>query len=1628
MAKKHWIIAGLLVFFAGAAWGTDYTWNGSVDDDWNEYGNWAAGASPATTGGLQSGDTLTIDVVGNDPSTNVPPNASDFDITALTMTAGTFTLPGGTIGAVTVDGGTLILAGNLTVTGAITVTAAGTLEAGANTVSADGDIIQSGGTITVAGGTLTSTGGDVNQSGGTISGADLTVNAQGGITLGGVNTAITGDVTLDTAGGSGSITFQSAFTPTGALTLTPGAGGVLVNGAVSLSAASISVTGTINGTAAGSDNLTLEATAGDITVSGAVGSGTALGDLTITGANDAAFDGNVTAASFTQAAGTGTTAFNGAQTYAGGFAFTGNGLTVNDAMTVGGTTTVTNGGNFTTGAAGAITSTGAFTQSGTGLTSLSGGITTADQDIVFNGPVELRGGITITSGSGGGDIELRDAVSKTANEDLTLDAGAGNVSLGTAGTASTQVVNDLDITAAALTINGDSGGIGAHVRPGGVMTVNGDTVNNGAITAGPAAAGSAAIVFNGDYTASGTGALTGFANTDIQFGGGVTLGPFTHNDGRTVFTGTASTISAAGTVTMGDVLVETGNTLTLDASLIIEQGNGKTLTLEASAVLDTSAGTWRMGTAGTLANSFAGYDGALTLGVNSKLKCADLHLLGVSSSNKFFVDNAAGPAVISASGDVTIQGVMATNDDFMIDIGSTYVSFTGKPPELVLEMTGNGKTLETGQPIGCLRITNTANVTLNATNVISGVPTLTLRGGLEIVYLSPAQGKFDAGSQNIVVFAGLDGTRDLAAHLPAGSDAVKYSRWEITNAPTPVPPFSSPMTAFVQNPGHSVTFKKESGSPLPVFFEVIGHTAWREFACNEAGAVIQFSRHPDQHVFTEKFSVKGTSGDPITLTRYDAAWPYGYSSSLGPPPSTPGPDPNGLPAYPPPADLKNAAAAEKEKYWNFSVDSGSGFDLDIEDLTVYFSHAYNRRVLIVDGAGIDALPFYRAGPPALGRFNYDWVKPPRRIIYSFTEDSDGNGRIDRIRAQAPLTLNGDFSGFRVRVHGYEVNTSEGHNGFQLVSAVTTQPGDEDSFYIYLHERLSPDGGDTPRWDVIENTSLRDAGGISLIGEPETDTGVVTFDTVPPRINYALTLPEHPETYTRFSEPVVPETPGTLPALSFAGTANFLSAEAVDITARKTYTHVYRDLQNNERRFSVDVDPGNLGYLLRLSAVCPVDELAALPPLYGGPTPGRSFMVSDMVDQAQRAMDWRDPAVDPQDYLYYPSPKYPLDWNYSEYAAVSGNGHLRGRGLANPDFSDDLPDAVKADGVTTVPIADVFLPPYKLLTTDMMSDLADGNPVSPAGFASPNAETRRVTDLLISRPPAGSGDDGYFVWPVWARHTIPANPAVQPGDEFWGQRASDTDVIWRFDGVKSLEERDITLQARLNGGLPGAGGVDLFFGFNVPARFRTPPSAPGRGGGSGGLWLPPPQSSDSPLFHAAPAFPAASRSMNLTSPELYNAAIFRTDPGFAGGARIDFLFKINGLSGADPNLFVARLDAPVGVVPPDWYRRVRPFSFDIQNVVTQRGGVTILNNVIKATTGENAYIRYRLNSAGPVTIQVFTLDGNLVKVIWRGFREAGEWTDTWDGRNSGGRPVARGMYFVRVVAPDIDEIRKIMVIK
>ena len=122
------------------------------------------------------------------------------------------------------------------------------------------------------------------------------------------------------------------------------------------------------------------------------------------------------------------------------------------------------------------------------------------------------------------------------------------------------------------------------------------------------------------------------------------------------------------------------------------------------------------------------------------------------------------------------------------------------------------------------------------------------------------------------------------------------------------------------------------------------------------------------------------------------------------------------------------------------------------------------------------------------------------------------------------------------------------------------------------------------------------------------------------------------------------------------------------------------------------------------------------------------------------------------------------------------------------------------------------------------------------------------------------------------------------------------------------------------------------------------------------------------------------------------------------------------------LFALRQTAPEDFMSLDLW------SFRIKDIVSQRGGVTVLNNVINSDEGEKVVIKINQPQSGKLNVLVMTLDGNIVDYLQRGESEAGEHYYSWDGSNRKGKPVARGMYFIRVTGPGLDETRKVLVVK
>ena len=111
-----------------------------------------------------------------------------------------------------------------------------------------------------------------------------------------------------------------------------------------------------------------------------------------------------------------------------------------------------------------------------------------------------------------------------------------------------------------------------------------------------------------------------------------------------------------------------------------------------------------------------------------------------------------------------------------------------------------------------------------------------------------------------------------------------------------------------------------------------------------------------------------------------------------------------------------------------------------------------------------------------------------------------------------------------------------------------------------------------------------------------------------------------------------------------------------------------------------------------------------------------------------------------------------------------------------------------------------------------------------------------------------------------------------------------------------------------------------------------------------------------------------------------------------------------------------------------YSSVDLWSFRLKDVVQQRGGVTVMNNVINASSGEEAYIKVNMTETGPLSVVVMTLDGNVVQYLHHGTAVFGDHMFSWNGRTKSGKTVARGMYFIRVFGSGVDETRKVMVVK
>jgi hypothetical protein len=295
-------------------------------------------------------------------------------------------------------------------------------------------------------------------------------------------------------------------------------------------------------------------------------------------------------------------------------------------------------------------------------------------------------------------------------------------------------------------------------------------------------------------------------------------------------------------------------------------------------------------------------------------------------------------------------------------------------------------------------------------------------------------------------------------------------------------------------------------------------------------------------------------------------------------------------------------------------------------------------------------------------------------------------------------------------------------------------------------------------------------------------------------------------------------------------------------------------------------------------------------------------------------------------------------------------------------------------------------------------------------ATPNAfgaNTHRVTDLGLG---LNVGPEYGIVEPAFAKDQTIRAPTPGVG------------YINVFDGTKWLRRQDITIEGRLHTlAAPFGPGVypavQLWYDVGVASTYTT----------ASGLWLPafPGTDFNGLVPGPDPGALAASAKKVVDDQHVDFTITQATAAKIVDGATVQFLFQVLAGTNVAKDLFVARVpDASAS----DWYRTITPWSFQIHDIIVQRGGAQILNNQINPDKGEITTLQYTTASGGQVTVTVFDLAGNIVSVLVRANQAAGDYAVAWDGTNRAGRKVARGIYFVRIVAPGMDETRKVLVIR
>ena len=97
-------------------------------------------------------------------------------------------------------------------------------------------------------------------------------------------------------------------------------------------------------------------------------------------------------------------------------------------------------------------------------------------------------------------------------------------------------------------------------------------------------------------------------------------------------------------------------------------------------------------------------------------------------------------------------------------------------------------------------------------------------------------------------------------------------------------------------------------------------------------------------------------------------------------------------------------------------------------------------------------------------------------------------------------------------------------------------------------------------------------------------------------------------------------------------------------------------------------------------------------------------------------------------------------------------------------------------------------------------------------------------------------------------------------------------------------------------------------------------------------------------------------------------------------------------------------------------------------LTKSGAASVVSAAAPNPFKPETNIKYGVHESGPVSIRIFSVNGQLVRSLREEYATPGDYEVRWNGKDDAGRQAPSGIYFVRTTTLDETSILKLVVMK